>query len=143
MSLNGGAAADIIQLAQPAAIIEYGTKGLIKDVATLMDAEKLKAEQPTGAYSTGDNIWAIPYKVDLKSVVWYPIKAFDDRGYEVPTTWDELIALSDQIVADGEGAPWCVGIDAGPATGWIITDWIEDVMIRTVGEEKLPAVDQP
>ncbi|HZW00483.1 MAG TPA: ABC transporter substrate-binding protein [Candidatus Deferrimicrobium sp.] len=136
VSLNGGAAADIIQLAQPATILDYGAKGLIKDVATLMDAEKLQAEQPTGAYSTGDNIWAIPYKAGLKSVVWYPIKAFADRGYEVPTTWDELIALSDQIVADGEGSPWCVGINAGPATGWIITDWIEDVMIRTVGEEK-------
>jgi alpha-glucoside transport system substrate-binding protein len=136
VNLNGGAAADIIQLAQPATIVQYGEDGLILDVATLMDVEKLKAEQPTGAYTSDGHVWAIPYKAGLKSVVWYPIKAFADRGYEVPTTWDELVALSDQIVADGEGAPWCVGINAGPATGWIITDWIEDVMIRTVGEEK-------
>lgn len=54
----------------------------------------------------------------------------------MPTTWDELITLSDKIIADGEGNPWCVGIDAGPATGWIITDWIEDVVMRTAGQEK-------
>jgi alpha-glucoside transport system substrate-binding protein len=135
VSLNGGAAADIIQLAQPAVVLEYGSKGLLKDVATMMDAEKLKAELPTAAYSTGDSIWAIPYKIGLKSVVWYPIKAFEAAGYEVPETWDELVALSDKIVADGS-APWCVGIDSGPATGWVITDWVEDVMIRTVGLEK-------
>ncbi|MET0771699.1 MAG: ABC transporter substrate-binding protein, partial [Candidatus Limnocylindrales bacterium] len=135
VSLNGGAAADIIQLAQPAAINTYGKDGLIKDISTILDTTKLSAELPTGAYTTDGTVWAIPYRGGLKSVVWYPIKAFAEKGYEVPTTWDELVALSDKIVADG-GAPWCVGIDAGPATGWIITDWVEDVMIRTVGEEK-------
>ena len=86
-----------------------------------MDGEKLAAEHAATAplYTTGDNLWGIPYKVDVKSTVWYPIKAFEAAGYEVPTTWDELIALSDQIVADG-GIPWCIGMEAGRATGWII-----------------------
>jgi alpha-glucoside transport system substrate-binding protein len=135
VSLSGGAAADIIQLAQPATVKGYGEAGLILDVSTLMNVEKLSADLPVSAYQTGDNIWGIPYKIGLKSVVWYPIKAFADRGYEVPATFDELIALSDRILADGEGAPWCVGIDSGSATGWVITDWIEDIMIRTAGLE--------
>ncbi len=29
--------------------------------------------------------------------------------------------------------PWCIGIDSGSSTGWVITDWIEDIMIRTAG----------
>jgi alpha-glucoside transport system substrate-binding protein len=133
VALNGGAAADILQLAQPATIKGYGEAGQILDVATIMDAEKLSADLPVSAYQTGDSIWAIPYKIGLKSVVWYPIKAFADRGYEVPTTWDELVALSDRIIAEGEGSPWCIGIDSGSSTGWVITDWIEDIMIRTAG----------
>jgi alpha-glucoside transport system substrate-binding protein len=135
VALNGGGAADIIQLAQPAAIIGYGEAGQILEISTILDVEKLAAEQPAlSAYTSADGgVWAIPGKVDTKSVVWYPIKAFADRGYEVPQTWDELVALSDQIVADGEGAPWCIGMEAGSATGWIATDWIEDVMLRTAG----------
>ena len=137
VSLNGGAAADIIQLAQPAAIKEYGAQGLILDISPMLDTEKLLAEHPATLplYSTDAGVFGMPYKVDVKSVVWYPIKAFEDRGYAVPTTWDELIALSDQIVADGEGSPWCVGMDAGPATGWIATDMIEDIMLRTADVE--------
>lgn len=131
VSLTGGGAADIIALAQPAAIKAYGSDGLLVDVATIMDTEKLVAEQPAlSAYQDGDSIWAIPYKTDVKSVVWYPIKAFEAAGYEVPTTFDELIALSDQIVADGS-TPWCIAIETGPGTGWLATDWVEDLMLRT------------
>ena len=69
----------------------------------------------------------------MKSTIWYPIKAFEAAGYAVPTTWDELKALSAKIVADGNGSPWCLGILDGAATGWIATDWLEDVMLRTAG----------
>ena len=51
-------------------------------------------------------------------------QAFEDAGYAVPTTWDELIALSDQIIADGNGNPWCIGSRAKqPTDGWPPTGW--------------------
>jgi alpha-glucoside transport system substrate-binding protein len=67
-------------------------------------------------------------------MVWYPKKAFDAKGYEVPETFDDLMALSDQIVADGS-TPWCVGFESGGATGWPATDWVEDIMLRTAGPD--------
>jgi alpha-glucoside transport system substrate-binding protein len=70
------------------------------------------------------------YKVDLKSLVWYSPDNFADAGYEIPTTMEELIALSDQIVADGD-TPWCIGLGSGDATGWPATDWVEDILLRT------------
>ena len=70
------------------------------------------------------------YKVDVKSLVWYSPDAFDEAGYEIPDTMEDLIALSEQIVADG-GTPWCIGIGSGGATGWPATDWVEDIMLRT------------
>jgi alpha-glucoside transport system substrate-binding protein len=73
-----------------------------------------------------------------KSLVWYPKAAFEAAGYEVPTTWDELVALQDQIVADGD-TPWCIGIESGAATGWVATDWTEDLMLRTTTPENYDA----
>ena len=69
-----------------------------------------------------------------KSTVWYPKAEFDAAGYAVPTTWDELMALTEQIASDGD-TPWCIGIESGAATGWAMTDWIEDVMLRTTSLE--------
>jgi alpha-glucoside transport system substrate-binding protein len=70
------------------------------------------------------------YKVDVKSLVWYVPENFEDAGYEVPKTMEELKALTDRIVADG-GTPWCIGLGSGSATGWPATDWVEDMMLRT------------
>lgn len=70
------------------------------------------------------------YKVDVKSLVWYSPPVFEELGYEIPTTMEELIALSDQAVADGF-TPWCIGLGSGDATGWPATDWVEDIMLRT------------
>lgn len=133
--IEGGAPPDLAMLAQPAAIVNYGSSGKLIDVATIMDAQKLKDEHAAtvGLYSTGESIWAIPYKVDVKSTIWYPIKAFEAAGYAVPTTYDELIALADKIVADGNGSPFCIGMEAGTATGWQATDWLEDIVLRTAG----------
>ncbi len=77
-----------------------------------------------------DQLFGFFYKVDVKSLVWYIPENFEDAGYEVPETMEELKALTDQIVADGE-TPWCIGLGSGGATGWPATDWVEDFMLRT------------
>ncbi|GES42652.1 alpha-glucoside ABC transporter substrate-binding protein [Rhizobium dioscoreae] len=76
-----------------------------------------------------DAFYAFPYKADLKSLVWYVPENFEEAGYKVPTTMEDLIKLSDQIVKDG-GTPWCIGLGSGGATGWPATDWVEDLMLR-------------
>jgi alpha-glucoside transport system substrate-binding protein len=66
----------------------------------------------------------------LKSLVWYSPPAFEAAGYEVPTTWDEMLELCETIFDDG-AACFSVGLEAAAASGWPATDWIEDVMLRT------------
>ena len=66
----------------------------------------------------------------MKSLVWYSPENFEDAGYEIPGSMEDLKALMDQIVADG-ATPWCIGLGSGGATGWPATDWVEDMMLRT------------
>ncbi len=77
-----------------------------------------------------DKFYGVFFRVDLKSLVWYSPDNFDENGYEVPETMEELLALSDQMVEDGN-TPWCIGLGSGAATGWPATDWVEDIMLRT------------
>jgi alpha-glucoside transport system substrate-binding protein len=94
-----------------------------------------------GTYKGPDGtpaFYAFPYKADVKSLVWYSPENFEDAGYEIPTTMEELKALTDQIVADG-GTPWCIGLGSGGATGWPATDWVEDMMLRTNSPEDYDA----
>lgn len=70
------------------------------------------------------------HRVNAKGWIWYNKPAFEAAGYAVPTTWDELMALTEEMKSSGI-APWCEGIAAGDATGWKGTDWIENIMLRS------------
>lgn len=73
----------------------------------------------------------LPVKTDIKSLVWYSPVSFEAGGYEVPATWDEFVALMDQMVADGGPAPLAMGFESGGATGWTATDFVQDILLRT------------
>jgi alpha-glucoside transport system substrate-binding protein len=134
--IEGGSPPDMAALAQPTGVLAYAGDGKVKDIAAIVGPEgatKLKAEFPStiGLTSEGDHIWSIPTKADVKSMIWYPVKAFATAGYAVPKTWDELVALSDKIVADGSH-PFCASAGGpGTATGWELTDWVEEVLLKT------------
>lgn len=136
---QAGSPANISILPQPGLIADLASKGLI---SPLTDADKAWMVENYGAGQSWVDIGTakdkdgkpqflgFSYKTDVKSLVWYSPENFADAGYEVPKTMEELIALSDKIVADG-GKPWCIGLGSGGATGWPATDWIEDIMLRT------------
>jgi alpha-glucoside transport system substrate-binding protein len=81
-----------------------------------------------------DTFYAAPLGANVKSFVWYSPQMFEQEGWQIPETWDDMIALSDEIAQSGM-KPWCAGIGSGDATGWPTTDWLEDVMLRTAGPD--------
>lgn len=87
------------------------------------------------AYGTvNGTFYAAPLGANMKSFVWYSPSMFAKKGWKVPTTWDEMMKLSDQIAASGM-KPWCAGFESGDASGWPGTDWLEEVMLRTAGPD--------
>ena len=137
VAVDGGNAPDLAQIAQPGKMHQYADAGSLVAL-DWMNAEKLEADMVPAFYELGihnDTLYGVYYKTDVKSIVWYPIQGFADNGYEIPETWDELIALSDQIIADGNGNPWCISIESQEADGWVATDWMEDILLRTAPPE--------
>jgi alpha-glucoside transport system substrate-binding protein len=136
---QAGSPANVTVLPQPGLIADLAAKGFL---TPLSDADKQWMVDNYGAGQSWVDIgtakdkdgkpqfFGFAYKTDVKSLVWYSPENFKDAGYEIPKTMEELIALSDKIVADG-GKPWCIGLGSGGATGWPATDWIEDIMLRT------------
>ncbi|HET6833955.1 MAG TPA: ABC transporter substrate-binding protein [Acidimicrobiales bacterium] len=129
---------DIALLPQPGAVADAVGQGAVSLEDLGFDIAEL--EDTFGEYliSLGEvdgEHYGLPTNVNLKSMIWYPVDDFDAAGYEVPTTFDDLIALSDQIRDEQGVAPWCVGFESEGATGWPATDWMEDIMLRTAGPD--------
>ncbi|MFZ0530104.1 MAG: ABC transporter substrate-binding protein, partial [Propionicimonas sp.] len=140
--LKAGNAPDIAYIPQPGllATLVNDNPGKVFEAGALATKNVETFYDPAWKVygSVAGKFYAVPVGANVKSFVWYAPKTFADKGYTVPTTWDEMIALSDKIVADnpdGSVKPWCAGIESGTATGWPATDWVEDVMLRVNGPD--------
>lgn len=134
---EGGDPPDIAAFPQPGLLYDLADSGHIVDLYDWFDRDYLLQQYAESwldiAEYDGEMLGAW-YRTNVKSLVWYPKPEFDAAGYEIPETWDELIALSDQMVADGT-PPWTIGIESAGATGWVATDWVEDILLRTAPPE--------
>jgi len=145
-AIEGGTAPDVIDFPQPGLLASFVKEGKITDLSKFLDVAAIKAnynpyfiDQSMMPGPDGTPIMAgIWERVNGKGFVYYPKKAFDAAGYKVPTTYEELKALMDQMVSDGS-TPWCIGIESGAATGWVATDWMENIMLRTTTPENYDA----
>jgi alpha-glucoside transport system substrate-binding protein len=139
IDIAAGSPANVTILPQPGLLADFAKQGALVDLgdettAWLTDNYSAGSSWAAlGQFEGKDGAvhqYAFPYKQEVKSLVWYSPDNFAEKGYEVPQTWEDLVALQDKIVADG-GVPWCIGIESGGATGWTATDWIEDLLLRT------------
>jgi alpha-glucoside transport system substrate-binding protein len=139
--VDAGDAPDIADFPQPGKAASYVGDGLVTDVTSFISEDWLSQQynQSWRDMATIDGIEAgIFHRFNGKSLVWYAKDDWEAAGYEIPTTWDELKALNQQIADDGD-TPWCIGIESGAATGWAATDWTEEMMLRTTTLENYDA----
>ncbi|MBN2630691.1 MAG: carbohydrate ABC transporter substrate-binding protein [Rhodobacteraceae bacterium] len=135
---EAGSAANVSAFPQPGLAADLARLGQLAPL-TAADAAWLQENYAAGQSWVDLSTFAGPdgnpalfgffYKIDVKSLVWYSPENFEDAGYAVPETMEDLKALTEQMVADGV-TPWCIGLGSGAATGWPATDWVEDMMLR-------------
>ena len=124
---------DLAAMPNPGQMKEFANQGALVALDGIVDlSESSKAFIDLA--KVDDRVYGLFISADLKSLVWYSPKAFAAKGYEVPTSWPAMIELCNKIVADG-GTPWALGMESGAASGWVGTDWVEDIMLRTAGPD--------
>lgn len=136
--VQGQDAPDIALFPQPGLLMDIQEQTDALPLSEFMDVDQLEEQLIPGFLdaTTDDegNSYGLPMRMAVKSIMWYPVPAFEEAGYEIPETQEELDALEEQIIADGN-TPWCLGMEAGESTGWVATDWVEEYMLRLHGPE--------
>ncbi len=131
-----GQAPDIGLFPQPGGLLD-----LTDDMTPLEDVIDMGAIEETlipgflEAATKDGSVYGAPMRMAVKSIVWYPKPAYEDAGYPTEVaSYQELIALSEQIASDGT-PPWCMGWESDQATGWVGTDWLEEMVLRIGGPD--------
>ena len=95
--VDAGDAPDIVDFPQPGLFANFVRSGNIVPVTDFISDEWLSQQYNPGwrEFNTVDGVeYGVMHRYSGKSLVWYPKKAWDAAGYQVPQTWDELVALT-------------------------------------------------
>ncbi|MFQ6028720.1 MAG: ABC transporter substrate-binding protein, partial [Dehalococcoidia bacterium] len=135
--VEGGNPPDIGVLAAPGTMQKFASDGKLVALDSFLDMDRVQAEYSQAwidLCTVDGKLYCIVYKAANKSTVWYNPATFANVGAAVPGTWDELIAVSNQL-AGANVSPWSVGMESGGASGWPGTDWIAQIVLSESGPE--------
>jgi alpha-glucoside transport system substrate-binding protein len=133
--LAAGNPPDVAIVPRPGALLGLARQGAIKDLGSLgITSSYLKARYDAGLIAlltSNGKVYGLPAKGNSKSVVWYRPDQFKKYKLKPAKTWAQLIAITNKLRAKGQ-KPWA----AGAKDSWTLTDWFENVYIRTAGPAK-------
>ena len=134
LKIKSGDTPDIALWPQPGGLKDASSNLVpLSDIIDLAPIQKTLIPGWDTLAEVDGKVYGLPVSANMKTLVFYNPAAFEAAGYTVPTTDAELKALEEQIKTDGTGYPWCAGIESGDATGWPITDWIEQYVLDLNG----------
>ncbi|MFA5551368.1 MAG: ABC transporter substrate-binding protein, partial [Trueperaceae bacterium] len=130
--LEGGSPPDIALLPQPGLLVEFANRGALVNiedsVGDLVDEYYAQAWRDLG--SVNGDLYGVWFKAANKSLLWYNADILAAAGVEAPTTWDEFVVAA-QTVYDSGVTP----ISVAGGDGWTLTDWFENVYLRSAGAD--------
>lgn len=131
--IEGGSPPDVAILPQPALLQRFAEEGHLAPLSdeTLSVVEANYAESWIDLGSVDGTPYGVWFKASNKSTIWYNDDIWSQAGAAPPANWDEFLDQL-QLVTDSGYA----GISIGADVGWPLTDWFENVYLRTAGPDK-------
>jgi alpha-glucoside transport system substrate-binding protein len=134
-----GSPPDLAVLPSPGKMADLSRQGKLVDLGSVLDLGAMKKSYAQGWLDLGSvdgKLVGIFPKADLKGLIWYVPKALQAAGLSAsPRTFEDLMAEAN--AASGKGVtPFAIGIESGAASGWVGTDWLENIFLKTYGPAK-------
>ncbi len=131
--VEGGNPPDVVSNPSAGQMRDLAEKGSLVPVDPMLDSGAVRENYPKGLLdltTVNDKSYGLFVNTAVQGLVWYDPKTYD--GPKPPASWDALGAWA--ATASGKGrAPWCLGLESGPASGWPGAVWIEQLMLQRLG----------
>ena len=111
--VQSGDPPDIVIMPGIGELAEYADQHRLKRLNDLYDPHQYGSPW-NGASAASQDVYWVPVKADLKSIVWYR-QGHKPANHPAPLK------------------SWCIGMGDDGASGWPGTDWIEDLVLQRSG----------
>jgi alpha-glucoside transport system substrate-binding protein len=135
--VSAGDPPDLAAVPGPQLLNQFAQQNKLVDLGKVLDTNKLKSEYAKGWIDLGTvngKLVEVFSWAAVKGLVWYNPKVFQAKGYTVPKTWNDMMALQNKIKADGT-TPWCMTVESGSASGWAGSDFHKEIALSQSGPD--------
>ncbi|HEY6115766.1 MAG TPA: ABC transporter substrate-binding protein [Candidatus Dormibacteraeota bacterium] len=137
--VGAGNPPDLAAAPSPQLLTQFAKQGKVIALNDAIDMNAMQANTADSWIKLGEplndgKLYQIFSWAAVKGLIWYNPKTFQAKGYQVPTTFDQLTALQGQIKGAGT-TPWCVAVESGAATGWPASDWLKEIVLSQSGPD--------
>lgn len=135
--IRGNNPPDISAIPDLPTLKNYANQGKLLRLDKFLNMSQLQSNYAStwiNLVSVNGGMYGVPFLANTKGTVWYSPKQFSANGWSTPTTWNDMITLSNQIASKGF-YPWAMGVESGAASGWPAADWIDQIYLSLNGPD--------
>jgi len=137
--VGAGNPPDLAAAPGPQLLTSFAKQGKVVALNSAIDMNAYQANYSKSWIDLGEplkdgKLYQIYSWAAVKGLIWYNPKNFQAKGYNVPKSWDDLMALQSQIKGTGT-TPWCVALESGSASGWPASDWLKEIVLSQSGPD--------
>lgn len=121
---------DVVSIwGQPAFLDEVVDAGVLAELDSADYADYKFVEGSLDEFTYDGKLYGLPRNTDV-ACIFYNQKMFEDNKWEVPSTYDDLLALADKI---NEAGIVPIAMDGGD--GWPMAVYLSDVLYKLTGSD--------
>ena len=113
---------------------DLGAAGLVQDLEETGAAENILPAAASTEQNVYGGVVSMPYQYNIEGF-WYNKQIFEDEGIEIPTTWEDFLAVADDLQQAGIQPLTTAG-----ASGFPLTRLMGMYIFRNVGPDAMAAV---
>ena len=136
---NQNTSIDIALIPNPQGVVNLGERSIIKPIEQIISSEKMNnyyskhLQEITTSKNSNKNYGAF-FRLFPNSMIWYSVEKYNNIGSPQFNSYEEILNFTLEYSKFNENL-WCLDIESGASTGWIATNWLEDLIISEYGLE--------
>jgi len=134
---NPNSSSSIAIIPNPQGVVNLAERNLIYSLDdVLVDNNSIFNLYPNhliSIISHEDSIYGGWTRLFPNSLIWYDISKFEQHNVKFDSF--ETLLKGTKKIADKGISPWCANSDSSASTGWVQTNWMEDVLLTKYGPE--------
>tara|TARA_B100001057_G_scaffold470709_1_gene532297 strand:- start:1323 stop:2588 length:1266 start_codon:yes stop_codon:yes gene_type:complete len=136
---NQNSRIDIAIIPNPQGAVNLGERNIVKSIGSILNKEKMNnyfsthLQEITTSQNTNKNYGAF-FRLFPNSMIWYSIEKYEAIGSPEFETYEDILNYTKNYSKEGKNL-WCLDIESGASTGWIATNWLEDLILSEYGSD--------